>query len=618
MVEEIRGMPRRVEARLRRIFPRLQILLDSLAWAAAIPLATLLRYDFEAKPINWWGVAGVALLAIVLQIAIGAALGLYRRRYHYGSFDEVRVLALAMADVAALLFAIAWLMDGEWVPRTVPVLAGFLALVFASGVRFVARLLEDRHLLPSSTTSRPMVVVGAGEAASQIVRTMRRSPDSPYLPVALVDDDPRKARRRMNGLAVEGTSADLVDVATRHGADTVLVAIPSITGEQLREIVSPAMDAHMTVLVLPPVSELLGAVRPSDIRPLTVEDLLGRRPADVDPRSIADYVTGRRVLVTGAGGSIGSELCRQLKQYEPASLVMLDRDESGLHGTQLSMEGRALLDSPSLVLADIRDRDRLFQVMSQHRPQVVFHAAALKHLPLLEANPVEGWKTNVVGTRNLLEAAEATGVARFVNISTDKAADPMSVLGCTKRLAERMTAETARRTGLTYTSVRFGNVLGSSGSMLVTFEQQVAAGGPVTVTHPDVTRYFMTVGEAVSLTIQAGALGEAGEVLVLDMGEPVRIATVARRLADQSGQRVDIVYTGLRPGEKLHEVLLGEGEVDDRPKHPLISQVAVPPLSFEQAREACSMGGYFNVTPTTLALAAEWGRFSEQPNDMRE
>jgi FlaA1/EpsC-like NDP-sugar epimerase len=528
------------------------------------------------------------------------------------------VLSVAIAVVAAVLFVVALVVGGTWVPRTVPVLSGFLALVFAVVVRFVARLVEDRHLLPSSTQAEPMVVVGAGEAASQIVRTMRRSPESPYLPVALVDDDPRKARLRLNGLAVEGTSAQLLDVAVRHRASTVLVAIPSITGDRLRRIVEPAMDAGMTVLVLPPVSELLGTVGPSDIRPLAVEDLLGRRPADVDPRSIAGYVTGRRVLVTGAGGSIGSELCRQLKQYQPAALVMLDRDESGLHATQLSIEGRALLDSPSLVLADIRDRDRLFQVFAAHRPEVVFHAAALKHLPLLEANPAEGWKTNVVGTRNVLEAAEATGVARLVNISTDKAADPSSVLGFTKRLGERMTADAALRNGLTYTSVRFGNVLGSRGSMLGTFQQQVAQGGPVTVTHPDVTRYFMTVSEAVALTIQAGALGEPGQVLVLDMGEPVRIADVARRLAEQAAGPVPVIYTGLRPGEKLHEVLLGADEVDDRPRHSLISQVAVPPLSFEQARAACTTNGLLNVSATTLSLAIGWGQYAEQPTDTRE
>ena len=262
---------------------------------------------------------------------------------------------------------------------------------------------------------------------------------------------------------------------------------------------------------------------------------------------------------------------------------MLDRDESGLHATQLELEGRALLDSPSLVLADIRDRDRMFQVFQQHRPEVVFHAAALKHLPLLEFNPSEAWKTNVVGTHNVLEAAQAAGVGRLVNVSSDKAVDPASVLGFVKRICERLTADVADRTGLPYVSVRFGNVLGSKGSVLGVFERQIRDGGPITVTDPEVSRYFMTSEEAIALTIQAGAIGRPGEVLVLDMGEPVRIVEVARRLAEQARSTAPIVYTGLRPGEKLHEVLLGSGEADQRPIHPLISQVPVPPLRFEDA-----------------------------------
>ena len=311
--------------------------------------------------------------------------------------------------------------------------------------------------------------------------------------------------------------------------------------------------------------------------------------------------------MTGAGGSIGAELCRQLQSFEPRTLVMLDRDESGLHATQLELEGRALLDSPSLVLADIRDRERVFQAFQQHRPEVVFHAAALKHLPLLEFNPSEAWKTNVVGTHHVLEAAEAAGVARLVNLSSDKAADPASVLGFVKRICERLTAEVADRAGLPYVSVRFGNVLGSKGSMLGVFERQIRDGGPITVTHPDVTRYFMTPAEAIALTIQAGAIGRPGEVLVLDMGEPVRIAEVATRLAEQSSSNVSIVYTGLRPGEKMHEVLLGAGEVDVRPTHPLISQVPVPPLRFDDARAACSVDGRLVLSAASIEVAAEFG-----------
>jgi FlaA1/EpsC-like NDP-sugar epimerase len=596
-----------LEAALRRRFPLVQAVVDAGVWFVAVIVATGLRYDGRFDKTDIAGMLVVASVAAILQVLVGLSFGLYRRRYHYGAFDEVKVLAGVVVAVGVGLLFLALVEGGGWVPRSVPVIAASIALVLASAARFVARLAEDAYRRPADQSSEPLVVLGAGEAGQQITRHLLRSPDSPYRPVALLDDDPRKAQLRANGLRVQGNGDDAVAVAASHGATTVLVAIPSITGDRLRDVTGPMLDAGLRVLVLPPVADLLGTVRPADIRPLQITDLLGRHPANVDPASIADYVTGRRVLVTGAGGSIGSELCRQLRAFGPASLVLLDRDESGLHATQLSLDGRGLLDSPSLVVADIRDRDRLFQVFQQHRPEVVFHAAALKHLPLLQMHPSEAWKTNVVGTENLLEVAEATDVAVLVNISTDKAADPTSVLGYTKRICERLTAEAAGRTGRRFVSVRFGNVLGSRGSMLTTFERQIEDGGPITVTHPDVTRYFMTVEEAVALTIQAGALGEPGEVLVLDMGKPVRIEDVARRLVEQSGRDVRILHSGLRPGEKLHEVLLGDGEVDLRPRHPLISQVPVPPLRFGDVRAACTVGGRLTVTPLTLDAAASWG-----------
>jgi len=357
----------------------------------------------------------------------------------------------------------------------------------------------------------------------------------------------------------------------------------------------------MRVFVLPPVSELLGSpIGVADIRPLTESDLLGRREVRTDLAEIAGYLTGRCVLVTGAGGSIGSELCRQLIGFEPHTLVMLDRDESALHAVQLSIDGRAQLDTRDLVVCDIRDRRRVQEVFSEHRPDVVFHAAALKHLPLLEMHPGEAVKTNVLATQTLLEVARQYDVDRFVNISTDKAADPISVLGYSKRVAERLTAAAGRSTGRPYLSVRFGNVLGSRGSVLTTFKAQVTSGGPLTVTHPDVTRFFMTVEEAVQLVIQAGAVGGAGEALVLDMGEPVRIEQVAQRLIAQSDEAIEVVYTGLRPGEKLHESLFGRTEIGERRSHPLITHVDVPPLD---AAQLAHLGAH--TSPVTLKASLE-------------
>jgi len=362
----------------------------------------------------------------------------------------------------------------------------------------------------------------------------------------------------------------------------VVVAIPSAGPQLMTEVTDLARADGLRVLVLPPVSELYdGAVDVSDVRPVTEEDLLGRHRIDTDVASIAGYLLGRRVLVTGAGGSIGSELARQISTYGPAELILLDRDESALHALQLDLEGRALLDGDHLVVADIRDREAVEVVLAERRPEVVFHAAALKHLPLLERHPAEAVRANVLGTHHLLEAALAHGVERFVNVSTDKAADPCSVLGYTKAIAERLTAEASGRADGVFLSVRFGNVLGSRGSVLTAFRAQIDAGGPVTVTDPEVTRYFMTVAEAAELVIQAGALGADGEVLVLDVGEPVRIADVAARLVAQADRDVDIVFTGLRPGEKLHEVLWAGDESPRRGPHPLITHVRAPRLGPE-------------------------------------
>ncbi len=612
VLEYDQQLPRRsrTSSFLRRHLPIAQATLDALAWIVAVTVATFARYDFQADKVSASGVALVCVLAVAGQVCFGWALGLYRRRYHYGSFDEVRSLALTVAATGLVLMVVVVGEGGSTVPRTVPFVASFLALVAAAAVRYAFRLWQEQRRRPSASTSRRVVVLGAGEAGAQIVRTMLRNPASPYLPVALLDDDPGKRALRLHGVRVEGCRDDLVAVAERRDADAVLLAIPSASGETLRSLAEPAFAAGIDVLVLPPVEELLGTVTIGDIRPMSEADLIERRPVEVDLASITEHLTGRRILVTGAGGSIGSELCRQLDGIRPAALVMLDRDESGLHATQLAIEGRALLDSPRLVVADIRDRGWLLEVFTRHQPEVVFHTAALKHEPLLELHPGEAWKTNVLGTQNVLDAAVASGVQLFVNLSTDKAADPTSVLGASKRITERLTADAAQRTGRPYVSVRFGNVLGSRGSVITTFRAQITAGGPITITHPDATRFFMTVQEAVVLMIQAAALGEPGETMVLDMGTSVRIEHIARRLILQGGRPVEIVYTGLRPGEKLHETLLNSHEPDLRPRHPLISHVCVPPLSLDDAEQVCLEDGSLHPRAARLIAAAQHGAWA--------
>jgi FlaA1/EpsC-like NDP-sugar epimerase len=521
------------------------------------------------------GVAGI----FVIVTGCGLAAGLYRRRYLRGSRDEVRAVIVAGVLSACVLMAVCVTFGGGRQVLPSSALTASFAIAAMLGGRYVNFAGRLRSRAPAPTAEK-IIVFGAGDAGTQLIGRLCVRPGAAYRPVAILDDDPLKRRLRIHGVPVLGGRAQLAEVAASTGARVLVIAIAGRSGRVVRDLTEVAEGCGVVPKVIPSVMELLtGGARIEGVRDPRISDLLGRPAASTDVAAVREYVAGKRVLVTGAGGSIGAELCRQLNQLGPAALIMLDRDESALHAVQLELEGRALLDSEETVLADIRDRRRVMEVFGRFRPDIVFHAAALKHLPLLELWPAEALKTNVLGTLAVLEAAAAYGVQSFVNISTDKAASPISVLGYSKRITERLTAYMSARAGGTYLSVRFGNVLGSRGSVLTTLSAQVAAGGPVTVTDPEVSRYFMLADEAVQLVLQAAVIGRDGEVLVLDMGQPVRIADMARRLAAGYGREVDIVFTGLRPGEKLHEDLLGPGERDLRPCHPLISQVPVPELS---------------------------------------
>ncbi|MFC5379515.1 polysaccharide biosynthesis protein [Aquipuribacter nitratireducens] len=552
--------------------------LDAVVLVGSVLLTITARLDLTiASTIDPVGLTWYLVAVVGTLLAVGTAV-VYRGQYRYGSFEEISVLAVVvgMTSVVGLAFAVLG-PQPRVVPLSVPVVSSAIALIGMAGLRWIGRRAIDAQSAPGRDTER-VLVLGAGESGYQVIRAMLKDPTSPFRPVGLIDDDPGKRNLRIEGVRVLGTTAQLADLARRTSATTVVLAVRTASAADVRHLTATSRAAGLRLLSVPSTERMLGSqIELGDIRALTVEDLLGRHQISTDVHEIAMYLTGRRVLVTGAGGSIGSELCRQIHAFHPAALVMLERDESALHAVQLSIEGHALLDDGNLVLADIRDPDRLREVFAEHRPDVVFHAAALKHLPLVEAHPGEAVQSNVWGTLNVLRAAKESGVERFINISTDKAADPTSVLGWSKRIAERLTAEFARD-GSRYMSVRFGNVLGSRGSVLHTFADQVARGGPVTITDRRVTRYFMTVPEAVELVIQCGAIGGAGESLVLDMGEPVLIAEIAARIADLAGATVEVVETGLRPGEKLHEDLIGAEEVGTRRSHPLITHVPVPPL----------------------------------------
>jgi len=568
---------------LGRLLTRYRFILqagfDAVAWLIGLALASYLRYEFAAASVPVGPVLALGALAVTMQVLLGAWAGLYVHRWRYGTFDEITTTVKVMLATTVVVTIVNVLPPvSRALPASVTIMGGFLALFLMACGRFTWRVRME-SLTRAADDREPIIVVGAGEGGLRIITSMLKA--GPYHPVAVLDDNPDLRNLRVKGVAVAGTTEDVGAVASLTGARKVVIAIPSASGEVIRDVAARADEGGLDIFVLPPVAELIGGGGLQDMRPLTEADLLGRREITLDIDGVAGFLTGKRVLVTGAGGSIGSELCRQIHRYAPESLVMMDRDESALQAVQLSIEGRALLDRRDLVVCCIRDHARLDEVFAEHRPEVIFHAAALKHLPLLEMHPEEGWKTNVWGTQNLLELSGRHGVERFVNVSTDKAADACSVLGQTKRLAEQLTSHAGTDQAGTYLSVRFGNVLGSRGSVVPLFRAQIEAGGPVTVTDPEVTRFFMTIPEACELVIQAGALGRDHEVLVLDMGEPVRIADLARRLISEADRDVQLVYTGLRPGEKLNEVLFGEDEVPSESEHPYISRVEVPPLGPE-------------------------------------
>lgn len=572
-----------------RIVNRRREFLVQLSWAvtdasviaAAAYVSVWLRFDLDFNNFVAQSTARFAITAAVVHIACGVLAGPYRIGHLRGSFEETadlgRTVVLDAAVLILLLLMTPWF---HHVPRSMPLLVPTLGLVGMFTLRFVIRSYRWGRTAAGDHMEK-VIVFGAGDSGRRLIRGLAQDENALYAPVCLLDDDPRKRRLKIDGVRVRGDRTQIPQLAEATGATSLVIAIPSADADLVRDLRAVAADADLGVLILPTFSELFGH-RPeeNDLRRLNLEDLLGRRPIVLDDAAITESITGKTVLVTGAGGSIGSELARQIARFGPAKLLLLDRDESALHSVQMSITGRALLDDGTLQLVDIRDLDALRTVFAQERPQLVFHAAALKHLTLLEQFPLEGWKTNVLGTLNVLQAAYEFDVETFVNVSTDKAAAPTCVLGYSKRIAERLTADFAGLGKGRYVSVRFGNVLGSRGSVISAFTAQIERGGPITVTHPDVERYFMLIPEASQLVLQASAIGCDGEVMVLDMGTPVKIVDVAKTLVDLSGKRdIEIVYTGLRPGEKLSEQLFTPGEEIRASSHPLVNYVNVPRLS---------------------------------------
>jgi FlaA1/EpsC-like NDP-sugar epimerase len=549
-------------------------LIDLTLLPTAAVLSFALRLDATGMQ-NWTRAILVwILLSVPIKLLIFYWFGLYRQFWRYASVDELVLVGLATAVgeivTAALLFAVVLPLSGSGTfPRSIPFIDGLLTLLVVGGPRFAVRLAEQKRERDRRhgrwEPEKPVLVMGAGSAGAMIVKEMRANPQLGLEPIGFLDDDANKHGVRIFGVPVLGSRDDIPDLVEKYGAAEVIIAMPTAPGSAIREILAICSEAKIQARTIPGLYDILsGQVSVSQLRNVDIEDLLRRDPVQTDVTAVSEMLHGCRVMVTGAGGSIGSELCRQIARCKPEALILVGHGENSIfsitnelrwHWPQLAVEQ---------VIADVRDLDRLRQVFEAFQPDTVFHAAAHKHVPLMETNVADAVTNNVKGTVNLLQLAESRRVGRFVFISTDKAVNPSSVMGATKRVAELLVQASAARSGLPYVAVRFGNVLGSSGSVVPLFREQIARGGPITITHPDVRRYFMTIPEAVQLVLQAATLGQGGEVFVLDMGAPIRIEDLAKDLIELSGlelgRDVDIVYTGLRPGEKLFEELSAAGE----------------------------------------------------------
>jgi len=565
-----------------------QLVADAALVAAAWYLAFELRFDHGVRPYYATLFERTILIVVGIKLVVFVLFGFYNHWWRYVSTRDmwriVRGVTVACL-VADLTIYFASPVHGIRLPRSVAVLDWLLTLALITGARLLVRSIMERPS-PRGFVSRgkEVLVVGAGDAAQLIVKEMLKSPALGYTPIGLVDDDPRKKNLRLHGVRVLGTTDDLPRLLRESKPDEVVIAIPSAAGEVRQRIVNRASDAGVSVKTLPGIYELISGDHDlaAQIRPVQVEDVLGREPVEVDLEAVASYLGGETVLVTGAGGSIGAELCRQIAHLGAARLVLIDHAEPALFEIERELVDERRFPAAIPVLADVKNEAKMRQVFERYQPGVVFHAAAYKHVPLMEANPIESVRNNVLGTKVMAQVAVEFGAERFVLVSTDKALNPRAVYGQCKTICEWVVEAYGHRPDVStrFVAVRFGNVLGSSGSVISIFRRQIEKGGPVTVTSPKMTRYFMTTPEAVALVVQAGGIGGRGEIFVLDMGEPVRILDLAQNMIRLSGKEpgkdIAIEFIGVRPGEKMHEELIGEGETAESTSHAKILRVTRP------------------------------------------
>lgn len=545
---------------------------DLCAIALAWWLAFLLRFNFEL-PADYAQAAISSLIWVMPLFGIlFFVFGLYRGIWRYASLSDLQHLTAAVSIGGLLMATISVLFGVALVPRSVLLLQPLLLAVIMGGSRFAYRSWKEHRLYgPTKLRGSPVIILGAGEAADSLLREIHRS--GQWYPVAIMDDSPDKKGRRLRGLPIIQPIDSIARVASSLGAQHAIIAMPGARPADRRRAAEMAAVAGLTVMTVPSYDDLLsGRLAVSNIRKVELEDLLGREAVKLDDEGLHGLLCGRVVLVSGAGGSIGSELCRQIARFEPARLVLLDSSEFALYTIDEELRGKFPGLARQCWAADVRDGERVAEILATELPAVVFHAAAYKHVPLMEdVNAWQAVRTNALGTLTMARAAQKAGVEKFVLISTDKAVNPTNVMGATKRLAERLCRAVHADGGTKFVTVRFGNVLGSNGSVIPKFREQIAKGGPVTVTHLDIVRYFMTIPEAAQLVLQAGCMGLGGEIFVLDMGDPVKIVDLARdmiRLSGFSDEDIRIEFTGLRPGEKLYEELLADDEATLPTPHP--------------------------------------------------
>ena len=566
----------RPERFLARLLPgdplgtALAMLLDAAVVIAAYVAALLLRFDANVPRDNAEFAAKVLPFIVAAFVVANLLFGVYRTMWMYASVGDILALFRPVAVVTIGLFAGNALLQERHLPLSVILIAGALIFPGMAMVKMRARLLL--RLPWASVASRRLLIVGAGRNGQLLAREVQNSPQLNLQPIGFIDDDPKKHHTRVHGLRVLGPVSELGAIIQRHDVEMVAIAIQNPPGAFVRKVLGVCQSLNVPVRIVPGVDHWVMGKSQDTLRDITLDDLLGRDPVEVDYARCSQSVNDRIVLVTGAAGSIGSELCRQVLTFHPRELHMLDNNESGLHDLSLELTNISPETTIKLWVANVADEKKVDQIVSETRPHVIYHAAALKHVPLMEIHPDEAFRTNVLGTYYVARAARTYGAERFVLISTDKAVRPSSIMGATKRIAELLVLALARESDRTrFAAVRFGNVMGSRGSVVPTFMRQIERGGPVTVMHPDMMRYFISIPEAVSLVIQAGAFGGQGDIYMLDMGEEINILELAERMIRLRGLRpgtdIEVVFTGPRPGEKLREELVADFERVERTEH---------------------------------------------------